>query len=78
MTPQSTVERTAKLLQTYEELKTDLLEEVNMVDVRIVKPATEAKDYLHPMKKVIKKREDRKVDLDIPKLLYQDHSSINS
>ena len=39
----------------------DLLEEVNQVDERIIRPATDARDYIHPMKKVIKKRQDRKV-----------------
>jgi len=55
------MQRTAKLSQGYEELKTDLLEEVNMADARIIKPATEARDWIQPLKKVIKKREDRKV-----------------
>ena len=45
----------------YEDLKKDLMEEVNMVDTRMIKPAQDAKDYLHPLKKTIKKREDRKV-----------------
>jgi hypothetical protein len=27
----------------------------------MIKPAQDAKDYLHPLKKTIKKREDRKV-----------------
>ena len=45
----------------YEELKNDLMDEVNQVDARITKPASEAREYLQPMKKVIKKRQDRKV-----------------
>ena len=53
--------RTVKLQQAYAELKTDLLEEVNMVDTRIIKPAMEARDHLQPLKKVIKKRADKKV-----------------
>lgn len=61
LTPQSTLERVAKLQESYAELKTDLLEEVNMVDARIIRPASDAKEYLQPMKKVIKKRQDRKV-----------------
>lgn len=60
-TPASTLERTAKLQIAYGELKSDLLEEFNMVDARIVKPAMEAKDWIQPLKKVIKKREDKKV-----------------
>ena len=63
LAPQSTMERVAKLQEAYAELKTDLLEELNMVDIRIIKPATDAKEWLQPMKKVIKKREDRKVGL---------------
>ena len=55
------MERTVKIQEGYAELKTDLLGEVNLVDERIVKPATEAKDYIQPLKKVIKQREDRKV-----------------
>ena len=53
--------RTIKLQEGYAELKTDLLEEVNMVDTRIIRPAMDAKDYIQPLKKVIKKRGDRKV-----------------
>ena len=60
-TPQSTLERVVKLDEQYVELKADLLEEVNQVDARIVQPAMRAKEYMQPMKKTLKKREDRKV-----------------
>ena len=63
LTPQSTLDRVTKLQEAYAELTTDLLEEINVVDVRLIKPATEAKDWLQPMKKVIKKRQDRKVGM---------------
>lgn len=53
--------RTVRMREEYEDLKKDLMEEVNMVDMRMIKPAQEAKDYLQPLKKTIKKREDRKV-----------------
>ena len=53
--------RTVRIREEYEDLKRDLMEEVNMVDTRMIKPAQEAKDYLQPLKKTIKKREDRKV-----------------
>ena len=55
------MERTTKLQVAYAELKADLLEEVNLVDTRIIKPAMDAKEWIQPLKKVIKKREDRKV-----------------
>lgn len=61
ITPATTMGRTSKLQRNYEELRTDLLEEMNNVELRIIKPAQEAKDCLQPLKKVIKKRGDRKV-----------------
>ena len=64
MTPQVQLDRSYKLKEAYTELKTDLLEEVNMIDARIVKPATEAKDYIQPVKKTIKKRENKRLDLE--------------
>ena len=62
-TPARTMQRTSKLQVAYDELKIDLLEEVHLVDARIIKPAMEAKDWIQPLKKVIKKREDKKVSL---------------
>jgi hypothetical protein len=55
--------------EEYEELKKDLMAEVNMVDVRMIRPAQEAKDHLQPLKKTIKKREDRKVSNQIRQIL---------
>lgn len=66
ITPRATLERVMKLQEAYAELKTDMLEEVSQVDTRITNPATDAKEYLQPMKKVIKKRQDRKVPLEAP------------
>jgi amphiphysin len=64
LTPQAQLERSLKLKQAYTELKTDLLEEVNMTDTRIIKPATEAKEYIQPLKKTIKKRENKRLDYE--------------
>jgi hypothetical protein len=64
MTPQAQLDRSLKLKQAYTELKTDLLEEVNMTDVRIIKPATDAKEYIQPIKKTIKKRENKRLDYE--------------
>ena len=60
-TPEHILARTRRLNEEYNDLKRDLLVEVAAVDERMIKPATEAKDHLHPIKKVIKKREDKKV-----------------
>ncbi|KAI1906876.1 hypothetical protein LOZ12_005193 [Ophidiomyces ophidiicola] len=64
ITPEATLERTAKLNEEYESLRVDLLAEINTVDSRMIKPAMEAKDYLQPFKKVIKKRDDKKLDYE--------------
>ncbi|PQE30196.1 SH3 domain signaling protein [Rutstroemia sp. NJR-2017a WRK4] len=62
ITPRKQMERTIKLQETFEELKTDLLEEVMMMDSRVTKPAIEAKDFLQPIRKTIKKRENKRLD----------------
>lgn len=61
ITPEETADRTARLNTEYDELKTDLLDEVNLVDERMIKPAVDAKEFLQPLKKTIKKRDDKKV-----------------
>jgi len=61
--------RIIRMREEYEELKKDLMAEVNMVDIRMIKPAQEAKDYLQPLKKTIKKREDRKVSRQAKRIL---------
>ncbi|KAL8733206.1 MAG: hypothetical protein Q9166_002223 [cf. Caloplaca sp. 2 TL-2023] len=63
-TPRPTMLRTVKLQQAYADLKTDLLKEVNLVDTRIIRPAMDAKDHIQPLKKVIKKRADKKMDFE--------------
>lgn len=46
------------------ELKTDMAQEIDEMDSRMIKPAVDAKEFLKPMKKAIKAREDRKVSLN--------------
>ena len=60
-TPEAIVQRTRHLKEIYEELKDTVLDEVSMVDDSLVRPAMDAKDSIQPMKKVIKKRQDKKV-----------------
>jgi amphiphysin len=33
-----------------------------MMDARVIKPATDAKEYLQPVRKTIKKRENKRLD----------------
>lgn len=60
-TPHDLMERTSTLKETYVELRQDMVEELQMVETRIVGPAKDAKDSIQFMKKVIKKRDDKKV-----------------
>lgn len=61
ITPRSTMNRTIKLQEVYVDLRTELLEEVDLIEIRIIKPAADAKGWIQPLKKVIKKRGDKKV-----------------
>ena len=63
-TPPEVEARPRELMEVYAELRTELLEEVNTIDDRIIKPAMDARDSIQPLKKVIKKREDRKLDFE--------------
>lgn len=63
-TSEATLNRTVRIKSEYEELKTDLTEEVNQVDLKMIHPAQDAKDSLHFLKKTIKKREDKKLDFE--------------
>ncbi|QSZ37389.1 hypothetical protein DSL72_009487 [Monilinia vaccinii-corymbosi] len=62
VTPRQQMDRVVKLKETYTELKTDLLEEVMMMESRVIKPATEAMEFLQPIRKTIKKRENKRLD----------------
>ncbi|KAE8349915.1 hypothetical protein BDV28DRAFT_140169 [Aspergillus coremiiformis] len=63
-TPQETLARTAKLAQEYEDLRTELLEQLNAINERMIQPATQARDYMKPLEKTIKRRDDRKLDYE--------------
>lgn len=67
-TPRDQMERTMKLKEQYGDLRTDLLDEINLIDARIIRPAIEAQDFIQPIKKTIKKRENKKLDFE----RYQD------
>ena len=60
-TPDDVTSRTTKLHDDYVQLRQDLLAELNSVDDSMIMPARAAKDFVIPMKKTIKQRQDRKV-----------------
>jgi hypothetical protein len=61
-TPEALVARTSGLRSEYEDLQTELMQELDAMENRMIRPAAQAKELLAPMKTTIKKREDRKVD----------------
>lgn len=61
LTPEGHLVKASRLESAYAELQQELAEEVASIDARLLKPATEAKEGLKCLRKVIKKREDRKV-----------------
>ncbi|KAF2742845.1 hypothetical protein M011DRAFT_411751 [Sporormia fimetaria CBS 119925] len=63
-TPADALQRVAGLQAAFAELKTDMMEEVKDIERKLILPAKFARDYLQPIKKAIKKREDKKVDYE--------------
>lgn len=64
-TPPATMERCVQLEQAFAELKTDMMEEVKDIEKKLIIPAKLARDSLGPMKKAIKKRDDKKVESSV-------------
>ncbi|KAI1803690.1 hypothetical protein F4811DRAFT_571851 [Daldinia bambusicola] len=63
-TPDSQLERTLSLKQAYTELKAEILEEVGLIESTIIRPATDARDCIAPLRKTIKKRENKRLDYE--------------
>ena len=63
-TPQEKLERVHGLKTSYVELKSEMSEEVACIDKQIMAPAKEARTSVKAYMKVIKKREDKKLDYE--------------
>jgi hypothetical protein len=63
-TPELQLHRTFKLKEAYAELKSEILEEIASIDVRVLRPAQDARDCIQPIRKTIKKRENKRLDLE--------------
>ena len=68
-TPEGSLTKTHRLGSAYSELNVDLTNEISSIDTKLIRPAAEAKDSLKNIRKVIKKREDRKVCSSIRKTI---------
>ncbi|KAI1851971.1 hypothetical protein JX265_008223 [Neoarthrinium moseri] len=63
-TPELQLNRTFALKAAYTDFRTDLFEEIGQIESNIIKPASDARDCLAPLRKTIKKRENRRLDYD--------------
>ncbi|EON97038.1 putative sh3 domain signaling protein [Phaeoacremonium minimum UCRPA7] len=66
LTPTSELQltRTFKLKEAYSDLKAELIEDIGTIDDRIIRPATDARDAIAPIRKTIKKRENKRLDYE--------------
>lgn len=62
--------RTNRLRREYDELREDLVQELNAVETRMTRPAENAKESIIPMKKTIKKRNDKKVNHELHNTVF--------
>ena len=63
-TPELQLEQALRLKEVYTELRNDLLEELELIEVRVAKPATSVREYIDPLRKTIKKRENKRLDFE--------------
>lgn len=63
-TPELQLERTLKLREVYSELRTELLQDITAIEERIIRPATDARTFISPIRKTIKKRENKRLDYE--------------
>lgn len=81
-TPPALLSRTNNLRREFDDLRGELVQELSAVEQRMSQPAEQAKSYLAPMKKAIKKRNEKKVREGSVELTFrEDHiliTTINS
>ncbi|KHJ36451.1 putative sh3 domain containing protein [Erysiphe necator] len=65
VTPIEKLKKVVHLQEIFSDLKSDLLSEVKMIESRVIKPAIEVKEFIQPAKKSIRKRENKRLDLEM-------------
>ncbi|KAL8312795.1 hypothetical protein RB597_005590 [Gaeumannomyces tritici] len=63
-TPAHQLQRTLRLCEVYRELKDEIVEEAAQIEARVIRPATDARDCIQPIRKTIKKRENKRLDYE--------------
>ncbi|KAF7551425.1 hypothetical protein G7Z17_g5005 [Cylindrodendrum hubeiense] len=63
-TPRAILERSSGMHQAYSGLHEELRDEITTMETLLLRPATDAKDMIQPIKKTIKKREKTRIDFE--------------
>lgn len=81
LTSESLISRVSDLHDVYSSLQLELGEEIVAIGTHLLAPATEAKTMMKPFHSMIKKREDKKLDLrhvqdKVQKMMWKNDRSI--
>lgn len=63
-TPEEQLHRTFALKQAYTELRTELTEGIMSIEKQVMNPAIDARNSIAPIRKTIKKRENKRLDVE--------------
>lgn len=63
-TPEEQLHRTFALKQAYSELRTELTEGIMSIEKLVMNPALDARNSIAPIRKTIKKRENKRLDVE--------------
>lgn len=64
ITPELQLHRTFALKDVYSDLRTELTDDITSIESRIIQPANNARQSIAPIRKTIKKREDKRLDVE--------------
>ena len=62
--PELQLNRTFNLQRAFEETKDEILTEIQSFEAGVIRPGTEARDSIGPLRKTIKKRENKRIDYE--------------
>ncbi|KAK4188992.1 hypothetical protein QBC35DRAFT_450747 [Podospora australis] len=63
-TPKQQLARSFRLREVYSDLRTELLQDITAIEERIIRPGTDARTLIAPIRKTIKKRENKRLDYE--------------
>ena len=63
-TPELQLSRTFNLRQALEDSKDDILAEIQAFEAGVIRPGSDAREFIQPLRKTIKKRENKRADYE--------------